>query len=178
LDYHLIQVHSDDTHLISTFYAWEKGEPNRQFYTCRPVQPLLPFEDYMDRYRKRLDNNAAIQIYVLVSRDEPLLPYGKVTMFDYNPRNLSAEFGYYLPLEHRGKGLGKLMVRQLLNKAFGHHEWLLNKLYATTASGNTPSIHLLQRLGFSLDGKMREHYWINGQTQDQLWYSILKREWR
>lgn len=40
-----------------------------------------------------------------------------------------------------------------------------------------PSICLLKKLGFQLDGRMREHYWINGQKYDQLVYSLLKNEW-
>ena len=100
-----------------------------------------------------------------------------VTAFDYNPRNQSAEFGYYLPQTHRGEGYGSLLVKAFLNAMFQDDVWQLNKLYATTASGNIPSVTLLERLGFHLDGVIREHYWIAGHVQDQLHYSFLKREY-
>lgn len=101
--------------------------------------------------------------------------YGKVSMFDYNPRNHSAEFGYYLPREYRGQGLGKVMIDSFLNRVFSKLK--LHKIYATTASSNTSSIRLLERFNFHLDGILRDHYWIGNDMHDQLHYSLLKKEW-
>ncbi|PSR25071.1 MAG: hypothetical protein C7B46_20785 [Sulfobacillus benefaciens] len=69
------------------------------------------------------------------------------------------------------------MVRLFLSMMFADPLWALHKRYATTASGNTVSSHLLASLGFDLDGVMREHYWFATEIQDQLCYSMLKREW-
>lgn len=51
------------------------------------------------------------------------------------------------------------------------------KIYATTSSKNYPSMKLLETYGFKLEGRLREHYWINDNKYDQLVYSLLKKEW-
>ncbi len=114
-------------------------------------------------------------IYVMKDEAENIL--GKINIFDYNPRNKSVEFGYYLPRTNRKQGLGKIMIKLFLQIAFNDKKLDLNKLYATTASNNLASIKVLEYLNFKLDGKLREHYWINNEKYDQLHYSLLRKEY-
>lgn len=102
---------------------------------------------------------------------------GKITLFDFNHRNHSAEFGYYFPNNNRAQGLGSIMLDKFIETSFKDDELDLNKIYATTASNNIPSIKLLEKFDFKLDGRLRQHYWINEQRYNQLIYSILKSEW-
>ena len=67
------------------------------------------------------------------------------------------------------------MLSSLLTKALSK-EGGLNKIYATTSSDNIQSIGLLEKAGFMLDGRVREHYWIKDKKFDQLHYSILQKE--
>ena len=67
------------------------------------------------------------------------------------------------------------MLSFLLTKALSK-EGGLNKIYATTSSDNIQSMGLLEKAGFRLDGRLREHYWVNNKKFDQLHYSILQRE--
>lgn len=82
-----------------------------------------------------------------------------------------------MPEKNRNKGLGSIMLKQFINITFADEEYNLNKLYATTASNNIPSMRLLEKLGLNLEGRLREHYWINENKYDQCVYSILKSEW-
>jgi RimJ/RimL family protein N-acetyltransferase len=173
--FHLKELSPSDEELLTVLHHWNEAETQREMYTCRPITPLKSLEEYIETTKLRLEQRTT-RIFVLVSDNEKL-PYGKVTAFDHNPRNQSAEFGYYLPQINRGKGYGKILVQKFLKEMFQDTEWKLNKLYATTASGNAPSTRLLQSLGFHLDGTIREHYWIANQIQDQLHYSLLKREY-
>lgn len=50
--------------------------------------------------------------------------------------------------------------------------------FLSLSSNNIPSIKLLEKFGFKLDGRLREHYWINEEKYDQFNYSMLKCEWR
>ena len=171
---YLKEVSTDDEKILAVLHHWNEEETQREWYTCRPIPPLKSLEEYIQTTKNRLEQRI-IRIFVLV--DDKESPYGKITAFDYNPRNQSAEFGYYLPQIHRGKGYGRSLVKTFLNVMFQDNSWQLNKLYATTASGNIPSVKLLERLGFHLDGIMREHYWIAEHVQNQLHYSFLKREY-
>jgi RimJ/RimL family protein N-acetyltransferase len=82
-----------------------------------------------------------------------------------------------MPERYRGKGLGSIMLTMFLKAVFLDPVLNLNKVYATTSAGNHPSMRLLEKHGFHLDGRNREHYWIEEHRHDQMIYSLLRREW-
>ncbi|MGD9678522.1 MAG: GNAT family N-acetyltransferase [Vulcanibacillus sp.] len=176
-NYFLKEVLPVDSIIINQLYEWELKEKYKEYFTCRPINPLLEYEDYFNLLKDRIEKKV-ITIYVLKSKLNPNTIYGKINMFDYNSRNLSAEFGYYIPEQFRGKGLGRNMVELFLDYMFNESILKIHKLYATTSSANSSSIKLLEGLGFNLDGRLRDHYWIGEEIYDQLHYSLLKKEWK
>ena len=169
-EYELIPLKKEH---IKNLYDWYLNEENFEHFTCRPVKPKETYEKYCENLNNNIKNKN-ILIYTLIKSDSK--PLGKITLFDYNIRNKSAEFGYYFPEESRGKGFGSILLKKFIKVVFSNEEYDLNKIYATTASNNIPSIKLLEKNGFSLDGTMREHYFIKGKKYNQLIYSLLKSE--
>lgn len=157
-------------------YTWYASEKHMERYTCRPTGSIVSEDKYSVKIKGVLGSPSG-SCYVLVASDDSDKPLGKIRSFDYNPRNHSAEFGYYLPEHNRHKGMGTVMLRLFVDLSFADDRYDLNKLYATTSSDNTPSIRLLEKYGFRLDGRQREHCWIDGNRYDQLIYSILRSEW-
>lgn len=172
-DYQLILL--NERH-IRTMFNWNVEEKNFEYYTCRPLKLSKSFLEYANKILLEISEGKQM-IYVLVNRDNYNKPLGKITLFDLNTRNHSAEFGYYLPYNNRGHGLGSIMVSQFIRNTFNNDKLDLNKIYATTSSNNYSSMNLLEKYGFKLDGSLREHYWIGKNRYDQLIYSILKQEW-
>ncbi len=156
-------------------YNWNITEEHFEQYTCRPLKLQASYDEYVNNMTDSIHSTKE-KNYILVKKDNNSVPLGKVRLFDYNPRNHSAEFGYYLPQQNRNKGLGSVILRKFINISFDGNDYNLNKLYATTASSNIPSMKLLEKHGFKVDGRLREHYWINGSKYDQCVYSILKSE--
>lgn len=171
---YLLRLLSSD--LMHLLYEWRSSEENFGYFTCRPVHDLPSEAEFIEKLEKDIVLKIR-QIFVIVKDQEISKPFGRISLFDFNPRNHSAEFGYYIPTELRGKGIGQNMVRLLLERVFDQ-ENDLNKVYATTSSNNQPSIRLLERNGFKLDGRLREHYWIKGIRYDQLHYSMLRSDWK
>ncbi|MFD3157967.1 GNAT family N-acetyltransferase [Haloimpatiens sp. FM7330] len=161
---------------IETLYNWNIEEKHFEQYSCRPLRMSQSFEKYSCKTLKSISEGKQ-KIYVLVNKKNPNIPLGKITLFDLNSRNHSAEFGYYFPDNNRSQGLGSIMLTQFIKKSFKDDKLNLNKIYATTSSNNIPSIKLLEKFNFKLDGRLREHYWINENKYDQLIYSKLKCEW-
>ena len=161
---------------LPEMYRWNREEKNFNQYTCRPIGQLKTYEEYKDKILNSIKEGKD-KLFILVKKTEPNIPLGRIKLFDYNPRNLSCEFGYYMPEKNRGIGLGSIMIKLLLAKSFMDKNMNLNKLYATTASNNNPSIKALEKAGFKLEGRLREHYWIHQDKFDQLVYSILRKEW-
>lgn len=171
----LMEIAAANVDIHRTLYRWDQEEEHRERFTCRPVPDLLEWDPFMESISQRMQSGA-LRIFVLWDTMTEA-PLGRVTAFDYNPRNHSAEFGYYLPPAYRQHGYGREMGRRFVSAMFSDTVWPLHKLYATTASGNIPSIRLLEGLGFHLDGIMREHYWFETEVQDQWCYSLLSRDW-
>jgi len=54
----------------------------------------------------------------------------------------------------------------------------LNKLCGEVLSSNGKSIRLHQRLGFSIEGVLREHHRVDGKFEDVHLFGLLRDEWR
>ena len=172
-DYKLISLTEDQ---LPELFSWNINEKHFELYTCRPANLPQSFDEYARKTLKSISEEKT-KIYILTKRGAENQPLGKITLFDFNPRNHSAEFGYYIPNCNRKKRLGITMLAQFIEKVFTDNKLNLNKVYATTSSHNILSIKLLEKFEFKLDGRLREHYWVNEDKYDQLNYSMLKDEW-
>jgi RimJ/RimL family protein N-acetyltransferase len=168
----LVQPSSDD---IKELYKWKIEEIHHELYSCRPVNPIGSFEDFYTKTINRLEDKDRIHRILVDRTSNEIL--GEIKGFDYNPRNHSLEFGYYLPIKNRRKGFGEIMIRSFIDAVFSDKAYELNKLYATTSGNNEASKGVLAKIGFKLDGKNREHYWVDNNRYDQFIYSLLKKEW-
>ena len=140
-------------------------------FTCRPVVTRTE-EELLLLYQDALaDRSKMICGLYLAESDEPI---GKLTVSDYNPRNRSAEIGYYLIPSCRGNGCMLKSLYSLCSLLLV--EVGLNKLYAQTGSFNMPSIRLLERIGFRRDAVLRQHHTIDGVLWDDYVYSLLQEE--
>jgi ribosomal-protein-alanine N-acetyltransferase len=87
-----------------------------------------------------------------------------------------AEIGYDMLPEFRERGIMKEALTHMIDYVFGTVR--LNRLEALIDPRNTASIRLVESLGFSRDGLLRENTLFRGRYIDDLVYSLLAREWR
>ena len=168
----LVEFNNKDVDIV---YRWKINEKNHECYTCRPLKKFGSIEEYTISITNWL--NIPGNIFLLLKDKETSKSIGEIKGFDLNLRNHSMEFGFYFPEENRNLGYGNLIVKKFLLFLFEDTRLNINKLYATTADNNEASKKVLLNNGFTLDGRNREHYWINNQRYDQLVYSIVKKEW-
>lgn len=139
--------------------------------TCRPLR-RRPERENAVFFRTLLENPACLICGIFL--DAPA-PVGKITASDYNARNESAELGYFLLPEYRGRGLMRAALSEFCGLLFGPLG--VRKVYAQTGAFNAPSIRLLESLGFHRDGLLREHHEMGGKYYDDLIFSLLAREY-
>jgi len=101
---------------------------------------------------------------------------GTVTLFNLNLDNGRAEIGYGLGREHWRKGYITEALQSLIKYSFEVLD--LRRLEADVDPRNTASIRTVERLGFQREGYLRERWHINGETQDSLFYGLLRHEWK
>ena len=86
------------------------------------------------------------------------------------------EIGYMLSSAYHGRGIGTRAVTMVLERLF--EAWpFLHRVWLTTAVDNLASQGLARKLGFTLEGVMREHYLIDGKRKDQQVWGLLRSEW-
>ena len=90
--------------------------------------------------------------------------------------NGQGEVGYSLNPACWGRGLATVATARLLEIGFTEHR--LHRIYATCDPRNVRSKRLLERLGMTHEGRLRENLRIRDGWRDSDVYSILEREWR
>lgn len=75
--------------------------------------------------------------------------------------------------EHWGKGYGKEALKHLVNYCFNNLK--MNRIQAEVYSHNIRSIKLFTKLGFVLEGVLRESVLKNGEYVDEHIYALLKK---
>lgn len=83
----------------------------------------------------------------------------------------TASVGYWLGVQHVGKGYMSEAVRMILDHAF--QRLRLNRIEAATMTGNKASIRVLQHTGFLREGVARSFLKINGRWEDHIIFARL-----
>ncbi|KJB95067.1 hypothetical protein N826_06900 [Skermanella aerolata KACC 11604] len=84
--------------------------------------------------------------------------------------------GFILMKEHHGRGFATEAVHAVLDHAFGALG--LHRFTLRIDPENLPSQRVAQKLGFKLEGRMRESFPVGGRFRDELVFGLLEREWR
>jgi len=86
-----------------------------------------------------------------------------------------AGIGFTLARPHQGQGYASEAVCAVLDHLFRIRG--LHKVAAECDARNTASARLLERVGFTLEGRLRSHTWLKNQWTDDLLYGLLDAEW-
>lgn len=88
----------------------------------------------------------------------------------------SAFLGYYVFAGHAARGFMGAGLRTVVSRAFGPYR--LHRLEAAVQPSNHASRHLLQTLGFRLEGLSLRSVKIGGRWRDHERWALTAEEWR
>ena len=95
---------------------------------------------------------------------------------EFNLRSRSAgEIAYLVHPGFWGRGIGTGIARRLLDRGFRDHS--LHRIFATCDPRNVGSGRVLQKIGMTYEGRMRETVLIRDGWRDSDLYAILRHEW-
>ncbi|WP_172196317.1 GNAT family N-acetyltransferase [Saccharibacillus qingshengii] len=100
---------------------------------------------------------------------------GVIGFHEINWRSRSAQIGYWLGGSFEGRGLMSLAARSLIDYAF--IELDLNRIEIRCATLNRRSRAVPERLGFLLEGILRQAEKLEGGYMDHAVYGMLAEEW-
>jgi ribosomal-protein-alanine N-acetyltransferase len=94
----------------------------------------------------------------------------------YQPHQ-RAELGYFLnETRHEGLGLMTEALTEVIRMGFVEIE--LNRIEALIDPHNAPSLRLVEKFGFIQEGRLRQHYYQDGQVHDSLLFALLKFDYQ
>lgn len=111
-----------------------------------------------------------------ITRKEDDKVLGTCGFHNVKAEHSRAEMGYELGKEFWGQGVMQESLTAILDYGFNTLQY--NRIEAFVNAGNCKSTRILAKMGFSLDGLLREYEFACGKFVDQYCYSLLKSEHR
>jgi len=102
-------------------------------------------------------------------------PAGWITLVVSNWEHGLAEVGYALSSRYQNQGVMTEALEQMLADLFSNTA--LERLEARCAVGNTASQRVLEKVGFSREGRLRRYFKLRGRRVDNYLYAILREDW-
>ncbi len=93
--------------------------------------------------------------------------------FDWKCRK--TEIGYWIAKDFSGKGIISKSCKVLINYAFD--ELKMNRIEIRCATENARSRAIPEKLGFQLEGILRQALWRHTRVYDDAIYGLLKDDW-
>ncbi|GAA0485114.1 hypothetical protein GCM10008986_07960 [Salinibacillus aidingensis] len=64
------------------------------------------------------------------------------------------------------------------NLNWGYYGQLIrDKVHLVVAKENKKAIHIYEKIGFHIEGEMKEHFYLNGSYHDAYMMAIFQDEW-
>jgi ribosomal-protein-alanine N-acetyltransferase len=124
-----------------------------------------------DVTRARTSPRSDYYLAITVGEDEHLIGVARLGLGSHR----SAELGYALRADSWHRGYATEAARLLLD--FGFAALGLHRVHAYCGPGNSASQAVLDRLGFTYEGRIRDHVLTSGAWRDSLLYGLLEQEW-
>jgi RimJ/RimL family protein N-acetyltransferase len=113
----------------------------------------------------------------LTEEGEDAVPLGNAVLgIDGTEAQRAAFIGYALRRDVWGRGYATEIARLLCEFGFG--ELGLHRLSARLDPANHASVKVLRKVGFQLEGRIRDDLYLREEWHDSLQYSLLEHEWR
>ena len=155
--------------VLNHHFWFIQSEP--QSMAAQPL-PFMSPTDVAERFKKS-EKSTYRQAFAIISKKENK-PVGKISFFNHNDVNRSAEMGIIIDPDERKKGFAEEAMQLLISYLFQYRN--LNKVYAETAEFNESTVALLETLGFHKDGELRQHHYFNGEYHNKFIYSLIRFE--
>ncbi len=145
----------DDLHKA---WLWYNDRDVRR-YLLEPAEVFF-YEDELEWYETLRKEKKHEKVFAIVENSSRSL-VGFIGLHNIDQENGHAEIGYFLSPGYWGRGYATEAVSLISQYAF---EWLnLRKVYARVYAPNEASRRALEKNGFQLAGRWKEHQYVPGE---------------
>ncbi len=142
---------------------------------CPPTRwhTMANARNWFARIQQRIAEGSTMQFVVELT--EPATVIGSCVLFKLDEESLRGEIGYALGRQYWGQGYMHEALLLLVEHAF--RKLALHRLEAEIDPRNEHSAKSLLRLGFVLEGTLRERWIDDDEISDAGLYGLLARDW-
>lgn len=145
------------------------------------LRPWLPWVDattraehtlqFIQQSRTQQHNQEAMALGIIYQRRI----IGGMGMHNWDHTLKKAQLGYWLSKEHEGKGIIQRCLAGFIDFLFNKAG--LNKVEIHFMVNNLRSATVAEKMGFKVEGIIRQSYLLNGAYHDIVITGLLKKEW-
>lgn len=132
----------------------------------------MSYDEALQHFEQKKQNGDLV--LAIENEEQQLL--GWIFLKNIEHEHGRAGIGVLLSPEHRGKGYGKMALEQMIH--LGFRQLRLHKIYLTTRSLNERAVNLYEKIGFVIEGRLRQHAFVNGVYYDTIFMGLLSEEWK
>ena len=123
---------------------------------------------------KNNEGRLIVNFYIWLTGTEQCI--GRVYIHSKPELNGEVEIGYGISEEYRNKGYATAAVKIILR--YGFHYLGLERISSSTQEENIGSQRVLEKCGFTLEGRERKAKYLAGKRHDMLIYGLLLGEYK
>ncbi len=157
---------------IAALTMWlNDAEVTRHLRVHRPLTRMAE-EAYL---RKLSESESDVVLGIMVRETEQFI--GVAGLHQLDPRNRHAQFGIFVGEKSAwGKGYGTEATRLMVCHAFDTLN--LNRVWLHVYEYNERAVRVYQKVGFQIEGRLRQDTFRDGRYWDTLVMAVLRDEWR
>lgn len=101
---------------------------------------------------------------------------GTVGMHNWDHYLKKAQLGYWIRKDHEGKGIVYTCLLRFIDFLFDKVK--LNKVEVQFMPDNSRSAKVAEKIGFKVEGVLRDNFLLNGNYKDLVVAGLLRKEWK
>jgi RimJ/RimL family protein N-acetyltransferase len=158
---------------LSSIARWHEDAAFMRLFDARPASPRdeATLARWLEEHQKSTE---AFVFGIRPLEADTLLGYAELDGILWNHQTGWVTIGIGDPAQ-RGKGYGREALTLVLRFAF--QEVNLHRVQLTVFAYNAPAIALYEKIGFRLEGVLREFMHRDGRRYDMYLYGLLRQEW-
>lgn len=145
-----------------TYLQWMTDAETNQYMETRwtATQTVQTIKNFVESMRQSPDS-----ILFAITEKTSGIHIGNIKIGPVNQYNHYADISYFIGEKScRNRGMATEAVRLICD--FGFQELGLHRIQAGAIIKNEASVHVLQRAGFQIEGRLKEKYLVNGEYVD------------
>lgn len=167
----LVRLRPVEPEDADAFYRWHNDEDVMRWLQSYFHESLAAVRK---RFADRKDNSYEKSLFCIETLDEDRL-IGVVVLRDADPINARARTDIYLgEKEYWGGGYGTDALRTACQ--YGFNTLRLHSIELTVVEANERAIKSYQKIGFQVDGRLRQAFFRDGEWYDELLMCVLRDE--